>query len=221
MSLPDFYLILFSALALGQIGLAIFLWKSEKEFIAELARTIGLPQQQKQSWSLWHQSLKKAQSVLGQAELEGVKVVADSKFYTAKLEGVYEDQMRQATARMEKEFGKVLSAAQSDFGRSLSGLELQSARIVDDAIVTFTKRLEEKLTEVESTMLKLAMDEAKTAKAEVAAYRTMMMETTKKEIGGILEEVGKEVLGKKLSFSDQADLINEALEQANNEKFIT
>ena len=36
-------------------------------------------------WENLHQSIKKSQAILGQAELEGIKVVADSKIETSKM----------------------------------------------------------------------------------------------------------------------------------------
>lgn len=219
-SLPDLLLIIVVLLAVGQIGLAVFLWRSEKEFLAELARMLGIPEQKKRMWGFWHQALKKAQAVLGEAEIEGVKVVADTKYYTQKLEGVYEDQMRQATARMETEFKRVIDVAQLEFGKSLAELGEQSKKIVDDAMIAFTKRLEERLAEVEQTTLKLGFEEAEKAKGEVAEYKKAMLEKVRADMTAVLDEVAKEVLGKKLVVEDQVELINEALEKAKKEKFI-
>lgn len=198
-SLPGLLLLIVALLAVGQIVMAVYVSVSEKEFLAELARVLGIPQQKRGMWSFWHKSLKQARAVLGQAELEGVKVVADTKYYTKQLEGVYEDQMRAATARMEAEFGKVIAAAEQEFGRTLA-----------EAATAFAKRLEGKLEQ-----------ENQSAREEIARYKKAVMAEVQQHAKEAFEEAGKAVIGKSLSLDDQTELINQALEQAKKEKFIT
>jgi len=194
MFLPDFYLILFAALALGQIALAVYLFYSEKEFIKELSAALGLNSQQQKSWSLWHKTFKKTQAILGEAELEGVKIVADTKYYTRELESRYDQQYREAVAQSQQEFGKFLA-----------GLEKDSQSIVNGAMADFAKRLEENLTQ---------------EKAQVESYRKAKLAGIDQNMAEIVDQVARVVIGKKLPESSQTDLITEALERAKQDKLV-
>lgn len=213
-------LVVVALLALGQIALAVFIWFSEKEFLAELARSLGIPQKQRDSWSLWQRTFKKTQNILGQAELEGVKVVADTKYYTKQLEGVYEDQMRAVTARMEKELTAVVASGEQDFGKFLADLEKQSTAVVDSAMAAFTKRLEGRLAEVEDQLLSQTAKESAQVKKEIEEYKKTMMGTINSQMVEMVDAAVKTVVGKGLSMEAQMDLISQALEQAKKDKLI-
>lgn len=208
--LPNLLLLVVGLLALGQIGLAVFIWFSEKEFLAELARSLGIPQKQKDSWSLWQKTFKKTQNILSTAELEGVKVVADTKYYTKQLEGVYEDQMRETSARMEKELEAAAAAAIQEYGKFLTDLEKKSSEITQSAVATFVKNLEERTVAEEAR-----------AKTEIENYKKTVMININNQMVEMVGEAVKIVVGKKLPVEIQMDLISEALEKAKKDKLVS
>lgn len=213
-------ILLLLLLVLGQVALLLWLKSSDKALLTELAAALKLPAEEKSHWSLWHSAIKKSQALMGKAELESVRIVADSKYYTKLLETVYEDQLKAAVSSMEKELGKVMGQAQNEYGKYLATIEEQSQNLVDDAISGFTKRLEESLTGIEGRILKLAQEEGMRVKMEVEQYRKTMMAAVDDEIGEILDEVSKTVIGKSLTQNEQTGLILEALERAKREKLL-
>lgn len=208
-------ILLLVILIIGQVGLVFYVRSFGQEPVP-----VDPSKEQKSRWALWHQAMRKSQAVMGKAELESVKIVADTKYYTKQLETVYEDQLRQAGERMEKELNTVMAGAQKEFGTYLVTLQEQSQNLVDDAMTGFTKRLEESLTTIETRILKLSQDEEMRVKLEVEAYRKKMLANIDNDIAEILDEVSKKVLGKGLSTTDQTKLIIEALERAKKDKFI-
>lgn len=231
MYLPEFYLVIFGTLVITQVALAIYLLYRSEDFTKKLSSALGFSAQQKESWSLWRKIFKKSQAVLGQAELEGIKIVAGSKFQTKQLETLYESQLKEAVAKMETDFAAVVKTARSGFAGFLTSLEKESNdisnkkvehlnQIVDDVVVSFTKRLEEKLTEVDGQILKVASQEGTRVKAEVEDYRKSMLKVVDRDIAEMVEEVVKIVVGKRLTGADQMDLIEEALEQAKKDKLV-
>lgn len=221
LTLPDFYLVLFFLLAVGQVSLAYFLWKREKNFLDKISGSFGLPQQEKENWKLWHTAQKKAQVVMGEAELEGIKVVADSKFAAKKLEDVYEDQMRVVGVKMEKELERITAVAQQEFGRFLATRSAQTDKLVDDEMEAFTKRLEEKLVAIEDRILKFAQEEEMRVRLEAENYRKQMMDLTAEDAVAVLDKVEKVILGKKITPEIQTELISKVLEQAKKDAFIS
>lgn len=178
-------------------------------YIGKLIAVLEKPREDKESLGLIHKAVKKAGAILGQAELESVKETADTKFYAKKAEKAMED-----------EFKKAASKAAVEFDDFLAGLSKESGDVVDDALVAFTKRLEEKLTVTEDQLLKQVYDESQKAKVEIAAYKKMAEEKVQADLEGIVNDVAKIVVGKSLSASDQEDLIIEAFEKAKKDKWI-
>lgn len=226
-----FFLVLLAVLAISQVVLVLYFRNNEKAFLADLARALGMPEQEKAHWSMWHDSMKKTQAILGKAELEGVKLVADTRYATTELEKVYEGQLRLAAEKMEQQLAQVVSEAQQEFGKFLTALRTQSdevakaktdemEKLLDDAMVAFTQRLEQSLTKVEDQVLKLSQEEGMRVKLEVEAYRKTLMAALDSEIADILDEVVKKVVGKGLNLEDQTELVGQALEQAKKEKLI-
>ena len=163
----------------------------------------GLPQQEKKNWKLLHLAQGKTQINVKNAE------------------NVYEDQMRVVGAKMEKELERITIVAQQEFGRFLAIRSSQTDELVDDAMLAFTKRLEEKLTTIEDRILKFSQEEKMRVRLEAENYRTKMMDMTKEDIVKVLGEVEKILLGKKITPEIQADLVSEALEKAKKDDFIS
>ncbi|MCL4390138.1 MAG: hypothetical protein M1484_04340 [Patescibacteria group bacterium] len=189
MFLPNIYLVLFALLAVGQIALAVYLWKTERDFL-------------RRNETLWHRTVHKTRED------------------EAKITSGYEDQLHQVDTRMEKDLAGVIAAAQQEYGKFLSGLQKNSAAVVDDAMTGFTKRLEEKMTAVEDQILKLAQEETIRVKLEAQAYRQKMLALTDQDVVEVLDRVIKTLIGKQLSSQDQTQLISQALDDAKKDKFI-
>ncbi len=209
-----------AVLALVQVAMFLYVRSGEKGLVTELARALGLPAEEKRHWSLWHKSLSRAQAVIGQAELEGVKVVADSRYAARQLEKVYEGELRLAAEKMEKELAAVMKEAQEEYGAFLVSLEKESMDVLSGAMTAFTKRLEENMAEVEGKILKLSQEEGMRVKLEAENYRKVMLGRINEDGAEVLDLAAKIVIGKKLSLEDQGDLVAEALERAKKEKLL-
>lgn len=203
MTLPDLYLILFFFLALGQVSLAYFLLKREKNFLKKLSALGGLPQQERKNWKLLFKGQEKAETTV------------------EKAEDVYEDQMRVVGAKMEKELERITVVAQQEFGRFLATRSSQTDKLVDDEMEAFTKRLEEKLVAIEDRILKFAQEEEMRVRLEAENYRKQMMDLTGEDVVAVLDTVEKVILGKKITPEIQSELISEALEKAKKDVFIS
>lgn len=186
--MTEFLLIaLVGILALVQVVLVFLFWQNEERFRQKLVGSLGL-------WDSWRKTQKKSEAILGQAELAGIKIVADTKLFT-----------KQIMATTQQQFGEFLVSLRQE---SQEEMERRSRVLADeatDAMTAFTKRLEEELTR---------------AQAELADYKKQAMAKTQADLKAVVDQVVKEVVGKGLSLKDQEDLIVEAFEKAKNEKFV-
>lgn len=183
LSLPEFIAISSWFFAL----LAFFLYWLEYRHRLSLEKSTP----PKQTPGVLRQAFKKAQAILGRAELEGVKVVADSKFQTRELERKFEEKMDEQGARLAQQMAQLV--------------EKQTTAV----IANFDKKLEKTLD-----------DEIIKAQTEIADYKKRQMAKIDGAIVAIVERTVAKVLNKKLGLSQQADLVFEALEKAKAEEFI-
>ncbi len=203
--LPLILLLVVILLAIGQVVAVIYMEWRQRDFLDRLGRAVGLTDEQKERFKFWRKTRAKSEAILGEAELEGVKIVADTKYATRELASVYHDQLRQAATQMEDEFKKFLADLRQRSETEAAGQGRVLAQAGEEAAVAFTKQLEEKLAKTD---------------AELEAYKKTAMDKIKANLGKLLEQIAGVVLGKRMSLADQEDLIIEAFEQAKSEKWI-
>lgn len=175
----------------------------------------------------FHQSIQKSQDILGQAELEGVKVVADTKFETKKLEDQYSEKLEQVI----NESKQTITTSQArliqfmaDLQKRSVDFETASRTSTEQRIQALFERLENKLSDfLIQTEQKTASSielELKSTRQLIETYKTQQLKLIDENVIAMMEQTLNIVLAKKLSLKDQLDLIYEALEKAKVEKFI-
>lgn len=179
------------------------------------------------SWEVLHDSIRKSQQNLGQAELESIKIVADSRVDTRKMEEEYNkkldqtlEQSQSAVAISQTQFTQFLNNLQT----SSQNLQQESLKITQSKINALFDNLEQRLSDflVETSQKTTSSIELeiKAAKSLIETYKQGQIKVIDENILAILEQTLSIVLNKKLSLADQLDLIYEALEKAKVEKFI-
>lgn len=174
-----------------------------------------------------HQSVQKSQDIIGQAELTGVKVVADSKFETTKLEEQYSKILSESVHNSEKN----ISAAQAQFMQFMANLQKSSAEFEEASKKSGEARINQLFENVESKLSDFLIQseqkttsslelELKAARQLIDTYKNQQLKLIDENIIAMMEQTLDIVLAKKLSLKDQLDFIYEALEKAKIEKFI-
>lgn len=174
-----------------------------------------------------HQSIKKSQDIIGQAELEGIKVAAETKFETSKLEEEYLNKLSESLNQSQT----VITAAQNQLLQFMQDLQKRSGEFEQASqssgqqrINQLFERLETKLSDFliqteQKTTSSIEL-ELKAARQLLDAYKSEQLKLIDENIMAMMEQTLNLVLAKKLSLKDQLDLIYEALEKAKIEKFI-
>lgn len=180
---------------------------------------------------LIYQALKKAQAILGMAELESIKVVADSRVSTRKMESSLEEQLSEIKSELEKNLGSQTLKAQEAFITYLSDLKtrseqslLQNQEVIQQKTQglfdLFEQNLSSFLTQTEQKSVAAIELELKAARQLIDTYKAQQLSLVDENIIAMLETTLSLVLTKKLSLKDHVDLVYEALEKAKIEKFI-
>ncbi|MDO8570172.1 MAG: hypothetical protein Q7R97_01135 [Candidatus Daviesbacteria bacterium] len=167
-----------------------------------------------------HDAMKKSQAMLGNAELEGIKTVADVRVQTNKMEAKYEAQITLMAVKAETEFTKLL--------KDLAVRAEQSQLLLEDAVKEKTQEIMERFEKNLANFLSSSEYQGITAinteitqvRLAIEEYKKAQIKAVDENIKTIVEETVAKVLAKKLSLDDQMDLIYKSLEEAKKEKWI-
>lgn len=182
---------------------------------------------QQKGYASLHDSIKKSREILTEAELEGVKAVAESKIQTSKLE----DQYQRELADIMKSSQETITKSQTEVVRFIQGLakrgqdfEMASQRSVQQRINQMFDNLEQRLADfllsTEQKSVSSIELEIKGARQLVESYKAQQLKLIDENIIAMMEQTLSLVLSKKLSLKEQLDLIYEALEKAKVDKFV-
>lgn len=197
-----------------------------------------LDEAQRKGYEILNQSIKKAQAILANAELEGIRVEAGSRVATNQLDAEYSKHLSKSLnlsqntiAEATNEAKQTISLATQQFINFLNELGAGTKKIESDSQALtsqrinnlfegFETRLSDFLIKTEQASTHSIELELRSTRQLIETYKSQQMALIDENIIAMMEQTLSLVLGKKLSLSDQLDLIYEALEKAKVEKFI-
>lgn len=182
---------------------------------------------QQKGYASLHDSIKKSRDILTEAELEGVKAVAESKVQTSKLE----DQYNRDLTTIMKSSEEAIARTQTEVTQFIQGLakrgqdfEIASQRSVQERVNKMFDDLEQRLADfllsTEQKSISSIELEIKGARQLVESYKAQQLKLIDENIIAMMEQTLNIVLTKKLSLKDQLELVYEALEKAKIDKFV-
>lgn len=216
------------ALIVGLVAiLLLYLREYNKRKKLESEGDKFLQEIKEKGWDSLHQSIKKSQEILGEAELEGIKVVAGSEVKTSKLENEYSKRLSQNLDASKQS----IDAAQNRLLQFMADLQKRSAEFEEASKTSGEQRINQLFDRVENRLSDFLVQtaqktsssielELKASRQLIDTYKNEQLKLIDENIIAMMEQTLSLVLGKKLSLSDQLDLVYEALEKAKVEKFI-
>lgn len=174
-----------------------------------------------------HQSIKKSQAILGEAELEGIKVAAETKFESSQLEKEYSRQLSESISQSQN----AITAAQAQLLQFMQDLQKRSEEFEEASKTSGQQRINQLFDKVENKLSDFLVQtaqktsssielELKASRQLIDTYKNEQLKLIDENIMAMMEQTLSLVLAKKLSLKDQLDLIYEALEKAKVEKFV-
>ncbi len=186
---------------------------------------------EEKSFGLLHRAIKKAQAIIGNAELQGVKITAENQFVLRKNEEARLAEISESRQELEKEMALQMNKTYSEYIKFVESLKLQNNQIqainqeaikqrVDAIFDKFEQNLGTFLTSTEQKSVAAIELELRSARQLIETYKTQQLSIIDENIISILERTLVLVLAKKIPLKDQVDLIYEALNKAKVEKFV-
>ncbi len=178
-------------------------------------------------WENLNQSIKKSQAIIEEAELEGIKVTAESKIGTSKMEDDFQENLTEVL----NDSKQTIITAQAEFLQFMQDLQKRSEEFEQASKASGEQRINQLFDRVENRLSDFLIQteqkttssielELKSTRELVEAYKNEQLKLIDENIIAMMERTLSLVLGKKLSLKDQLDLVYEALEKAKVEKFI-
>ncbi len=175
----------------------------------------------------FHQSIQKSQNIIGEAELEAVKVVADTKFEASKIEQQYSAKLTQLLNNSQQTISESqakLIQFMADLQKRAEQFEVASQEMTKQRVNQLFEGLEQKISDFlinteQKTTSSIEL-ELKSARELIEAYKNQQFKVIDENIIALMEQTLNIVLAKKLSLKDHVELVYEALEKAKAEKFI-
>ncbi len=215
-------------------------------FIYQLIETFKLKRQpekiledtQDKSYQLLSEAIKKAENIVAIAELQGLKITAQSKLATQTSKDKYASQLEEITQQSATSLSSTVAKTQTailkteqDFKIFVQSLNNQASSATSDnkqlleqkintLFETFEQHMSDFLTQTQQQSVKAIDLEMQAARQLIQTYKQQQFNLIDENIVAMLEQTLSLVLAKKLTLKDQTDLIYESLEKAKAEKFI-
>lgn len=186
---------------------------------------------QGKSVNILYRAMQRAQAILGNAELEGIKVSAQNRLAEKKAETKFEAELDSAKTELEKEMSAQMNKTYTEYMHFLDTLKEQNNQIQaanQEAIKQranaifdqFEQNLGTFLTSTEQKSVQSIELELRSARQLIETYKTQQIAIIDENIISILERTLTLILAKKIPLKDQVDLVYEALNKAKVEKFV-
>lgn len=202
-----FAIVLITLLYLREYNLRKKLQSEGEKFLEKL---------KEKGWDTLRKSIQKSQDLLGQAELEGIKVVAGSTIETSH----FIDASKQTIVSAQNQLLQFMADLQKRSEQFEEASKQAGQQRINQLFDRVEQRLTDFLVQTEQKTTSSIELELKSARALIETYKNEQLKLIDENIVAMMEQTLGVVLGKKLSLKDQLDLIYEALEKAKVEKFI-
>jgi len=184
------------------------------------------------SSSIIHRAIKQANQILVSAELKGINILSQQKVSGGDVAEQFREHLRVVEVALRQQFESSAKEAETAYLTYIQSLEATiraqvaaNQKVVAekaDAMVTQSQHMmEASITSVQERVKQEMEGELAKVRSEIADYRERRMRVIDERIIDLLEDVLRVVLEKKLSLSDQSDLVFQALEEAKREHTFT
>ena len=192
------------------IALALFLFEREKRIkISRQSEDVTLNEARKKTLDILDQAVIKAEQIIGNAVQTQMRITSTQSTIDIELKEAVEKRFDQAL----RTYVEYLNSIKEDASKNLAA---QTQQVFD----RFEQNLSDFLVQTQEKSTHAVELEMQAARNLIDTYKRQQLNLIDEHIIAVLERTLSLVLAKKLSLSDQVDLINEALEKAKIEKFI-
>ncbi len=205
MDLSTLLLILLLGVSFAQFILIFVLLEKEEKHMTPIEKRTGIAveRSEEKGRGIVYRAIKKAQEIIGEAEVEGIKTAAAAKLRTTEFERDYEERLGAAVEKAQREIEKIV---RDNIIKSMAGFDLKLAEVI---------------SKIENERLKEAGAKSDATKTEIEEYKKARLARLDDQIAKIVTETVVKTLDKKIDAATQMQTIYDALEKAKAENFVS
>lgn len=173
------------------------------------------------SQNLLYSAQKKADEIVSQAEMDALKITAESKMISRSFEQQTEKNIEQHIAEADNEYRKFLQFLEQQSQNSQEETQEVFKQKVSEMLLKFDQSLSEFLSSSQQKSMQALELEIRSARELIDNYKVSQLKIIDENIIAVLERTLSLVIKKKLTLNDQMDLVFEGLEKAKIEKFFS
>lgn len=179
------------------------------------------------SYDLLHKAVEDSQSMVTQAELEGIKMVSKGKLDGEEASRAFKEHLGSVETSLSQEMDASVQEAHGALAEFLKQSQAKVAeqiasneQLIQDQSAQMVKQTQQLLSEFTGqvqTQVKAQIETAwQSVRVEVDEYKKLRMRIIDERITEIIEDVVRVALDKKFSLADHSDLLFKALEEAKH-----
>jgi hypothetical protein len=206
--------------------------RSKKEKTLSPPEEKLLDETREKSNNILSHAVKEANKIVTNAELSGIKLFSQEKLETRKATQDFESRLKEMENTLVERLNETLTGSLKSYDEFLSSIERsvtvqvdQNQKLVEHKISDFMHQeqliLESFVGDIHEKVRTQIDRELAAAKAEIEEYKTHRLHVVDQNIVAIIERTVQTILGKKLTLTDQSDLVLKALEEAKSEHIVT
>lgn len=220
----NLFAVLFLVTALIYL-IKLYQHRRHRQFSEEEVRIV---EAESKSSSILHQAIKQGQKMIVRAELEGISLIAKLKIRISKLEEEQHQQMKIIMEEMRDRTEKESAVAGKTYEAYLKTLQSRLEEDLSQKQEVMKAKVDQMFSETQNLLNNFISNLQKQTEVQISQeigqarhlideYRRKRLEIVDENIVAILERTLSVTLGKKLSLTDQTQLVYEALEEAKKE----
>ncbi len=158
-----------------------------------------------------------AEQILSQADLLKKDMNMDVRKQLEALTKKQKETLTESSGRLLQEFQQLVKDLTNEDINIYKDVTKDIERVTIEEVKSFEERLHNETIGQEKIVDQKIEEAFEKTKQEIENYKKEKLASVDSEVESILQEVTKEVLGKRLSFQDHQDIIKAALEKAKQE----
>lgn len=160
---------------------------------------------------------EQAANILKQADVLKSEMGEEAKQDLSELTNKQKEALLKATEELKSGFSELLKQIEEEDINLFKSVTKDIENITSTEVRGFEKRLHDETIGQQNTIDQKVKEAFERANQEIETYKKEKMEAVDKQVFSLLQQVAKDVLGKRLTNEDHRQLIMDALKRAKTE----
>jgi hypothetical protein len=220
------FLFVIAVLGATIAGFVYFYWNLMKKFTNIQKENVYLKfHMQEKSLAKVNATKEKAMKIIQDATVQAEDILKRANVVKTDTSDAFQKQLQELTQKQQDTLNKASEELSNSFEQTIQQIEQDDVNVLrnvaqdlqtvtEKQIESFEQKLHDETIGTQETIDEKIQQAFKKAEADVEQYKQERLEKLDTQYMHVLAELTKEILGKRLSFEDQKELVTASLEKA-------